>query len=149
MTQKKNFLFTVLFVVCTLLFACTACQDTGNVKSAEVTESTQTRVLIRVNEVEGKAVLYDVMSALKEQGELDFVSENSPYGQSLVRINGVENADDWSYYWASYTTDSENGSFAFTRDGVDWYYAAAGLSHLPVTAGEYYLFEYIENTYNG
>ncbi len=145
MKRKIQLFFTILFTAILVVFS--ACQkDTGNIK-AEVVESSESTVIIRVDEVDGDTTLYDVMRALKEQGELNFVSEDSTYGQSIVSINGVKNPSDWSCYWASYTTDSENGSTSKTVDGVEWYYAMAGISSLKVKANCSYMFVYEQSSF--
>ena len=145
MKRKLQLFLTLIFTV--IVFAFSACQkDTGKIQ-AEVVESSESTVIIRVDEVNGDTTLYEVMCALKEQGALNFVSENSTYGQSIVSINGVENPVDWSYFWASYTTDSENGSTAKTVDGVEWYYAMAGISTLKVKAGHSYMFAYEQSSF--
>lgn len=140
-----NFISFLLFVT---LFVFVGCQGGGETK-ATVVESNESTLVIRVEEVTGEATLYEVMTALKEDGKLDFVSELSSFGQSLVSINGVENAADWSWYWASYTTDEDNGTDVVNIGGTDWYYSAAGISDLKVKAGESYMFQYIEYVYEG
>ena len=112
-------------------------------------QSSQNVLEIRVDEVSGQVSLYDVMTKLKADGKFEFVSEDSAFGQSLISINGVAHTADWSWYWASYTTDEENGTTEITVDGKTWYYAAAGISDLKVTEGESYLFRYIEYVYEG
>ncbi|MBQ8295663.1 MAG: hypothetical protein IJX87_04430 [Clostridia bacterium] len=147
--MKRKTYHWLAVVLCLWTAMMAACQKSGEVQSAEVLVSSDSVLTIRVVEAAENATLYDVMKKLKEEGKIEFVSENSTYGQSIVSINGVENPSDWSYYWASYTTDKDNGEYAFTREETDWYYAAAGISYLPVKNGETYMFEYIENTYNG
>ena len=141
--SMANFISFLLFVT---LFAFVGCQGGGETK-ATVVESSESTLVIRVEEVTGEATLYEVMTALKEDGKLDFVSELSSFGQSLVSINGVENAVDWSWYWASYTTDADNGTDVVNIGGTEWYYSAAGISVLKVKAGESYMFQYIEYVY--
>lgn len=145
MKRKLQLFLTLIFTV--IVFAFSACQKTTENFKAEVVESSESIVVIRVDETDGNASLYEVMCALKEQGELNFVSEDSTYGQSIVSINGVENPADWSSYWVSYTTDSENGSTGKTVDGVEWYYAMAGISSLKVKAGHSYMFAYEQSSF--
>ena len=149
MKRKIQTLFLSLISAIFSLTCVVACQKSDGTYQAEVLESTESVVVIRVDETDGEATLYDIMCTLKENGKLDFVSENSAYGQSIVSINGVENPADWSYYWASYTTDSQNGSVEQKQviDGVEWYYAMAGISSLKVKAGCSYRFQYEKSSY--
>ena len=148
MKRKIVNVATFILAVIMSVFVFASCQKDGKIEQATLVESTETLVVIKVDKIQGEPTLFDAMTMLKEKGEMQFVSENSDFGQSIVSINGVANASDWSWYWASYTTDEENGTFAFNRDNTDWYYAAAGISSLPVKEGEMYMFEYIEYVYN-
>ena len=148
MKRKTYQFFTLIFVVLTATVMLVCCKKDGDF-SAEVLQSTENVLEIRVDEVTGQVALYDVMLQLKADGKLDFVSEDSAFGQSLISINGVAHTADWSWYWASYTTDEENGTTEIELDGTTWYYAAAGISDLKVVAGESYMFRYIEYVYEG
>lgn len=149
MKRKMQSFFSILLAVTLSAILFVACQKSDGTTKAEVVQSTESVVVIRVDEVEGEASLYDVMCELKESGKFDFVSEDSAFGQSIVSINGVENPADWSSYWASYTTDSENGNTeqAKSIDGVNWYYAMLGISSLKVKAGASYMFRFEKSTY--
>lgn len=149
MKRKIVNVATFILAVIMSVFVFASCKLEGKVEQATVIQSTNSILVIRIDAIQGEPTLFDAMTMLKEKGEMQFVSENSDFGQSIININGVENASDWSWYWASYTTDEENGTFAFNRDNTDWYYAAAGISFLPVKEGEMYMFEYIEFVYNG
>ncbi len=142
MKRIANVVLSLWFAVCAA-YVFAACQG-GGVASAEVLESTESALVIYVKETDGNATLYDVMKELRKDGKMEFKSESSSYGQSLKSINGVENAADWSWYWASYTTDENNGTDVIEIDGERWYYSAAGISYLKVKKGERYMFRYIE-----
>ena len=141
----KRFTCAVLTFLLAVLtaFVCVGCQSTGDAEG-EVLQSSESVLIIRVTETDGNATLYDVMKKLRANGEIEFVSENSTYGQSLLSVNGVANTSDWSWYWASYTTDEANGLDEMEWEGETWYYSAAGMSSLQVKKGECYMFLYIE-----
>lgn len=147
----KRKLYSILILclaVFTAVFGFVSCKKDGNFK-AEIVQSTQSVLEIYVEEVQGEVALYEVMKNLKEENKIEFVSEDSVFGQSLISINGVAHTADWSWYWASYTTDEENGTTEITVDGKTWYYSAAGISDLKVKAEERYMFRYIEYVYEG
>ena len=151
MNRKFTIVALLCALVCTMLSlgSCNFPDATQSVESTqiELVTSTQDTVVISVKEVTGAPTLYEVMLTLKGSGEFDFVSEDSAWGQSIVSINGVANPADWSSYWASYTTDEENGTDELTVDGVTWYYSAAGISSLKVKAGCSYMFKFEKRSY--
>ena len=142
MKRITQFFLTVWLAVLTA-FAFVSCESSGEA-NAEVLESTQSVLIISVSETDGNATLYDVMKELRADGKIDFKSESSTYGESLLSVNGVDNPPDWSWYWASYTTDEDNGTDEVKIDGETWYYSAAGISSLKVKKGEKYMFRYIQ-----
>ena len=140
MKRKITTLFTALFMAVIALFAA-ACGNTGGAATASVVQTTETLVVIAVEETDGNATLYDVLIALKEKGEITLESENTAYGQSITSINGKPAQD--TYYWASYITDAEMGTDSpFTWNEKTFYYASFGIGSLQVKAGCYYAFSY-------
>ena len=69
--------------------------ETGKAK-AEVLESSNTKVVIKINEADENATLISAMDYLKGEGKLQF--EKSGDGM-IMSINGVQNPADWSSCW--------------------------------------------------
>ena len=144
MKKKTLAFFALVLVALTALFALVGCNDEGSDKvKAKAVYTTETAVVLKVTETDGKATLEDAMKSAKEEGGFTYTGENSTYGLMITAINGL--AAEGTYYWACYTTDKDNADTAtkMTVDGVDYYYALAGASTLKVKTGASYLFVYL------
>lgn len=140
--KRKIINFLSLFSVCLLLASCSIFGvKNGEIKSAKVLEKSENLVVIQVKECGEGATVFNAMQWLKEKGELDFTSESSAYGESLLSLNGKENPADWSFYWQFYVCDEAQGNVDSTYDyqGTTCYYANAGISGITVKEGGVYL----------
>ena len=144
MKRKMITFFTFLFS-CMLLASCAMfAPKSGEIKSAQVLEKSQTLVVIQVGKCGEGATVFDAMVWLKDKGELEFISEDSAYGQSLLSLNGVENPADWSSYWQFYVCDEAQGNpdSTFDYNGKTCYYANKGISGITVQENGIYLWEF-------
>lgn len=132
----------VLVAVCSaFLFIGCDKETNAGVKKATVLEKSEVLLVIRVDEIEGEPVLYDVLTFLQNEGEISFVCSDSTYGKSLDAINGK--ASEGTYYWASYLSDeTQAAGNSFSWNGNEYPYAMAGVSSLKVKEEGVYIFHY-------
>lgn len=139
MKRKINVIVTLLFslvlsVCC--LFGCGKGEATAVVK-----ESTETRVVISVNEAEENATLLSVMEKLQADEKLTFTLS----GTMVTSVNGKENAADFSSCWMLYTSDTEMSNTNWGTidcDGKTLASAIVGADTLTVISGGVYVWEY-------
>lgn len=136
--------FAVVGMLLSMLFAaafCVGCTPTEGAKVRATVQATETEIAILVESVEGDATLIDVMTALQEEGKLNFTTN----GQGMIQsINGKQNAADWSEYWALYISDAELSDMNY---GIEWNGRQLGFSNfgaeaLTVEAGGVYVWQY-------
>ena len=143
MKRKTNvFLSLLLSLVCALsLFACDR-KDKSNLKCTLV-ESSQTRVVISVDNPGLNCTLLDCMEVLRQAQDTDFTFAFS--NGMLTSINGVENPADFSSCWMLYTSDAEMANTAWGTteyDGKTLGSAIVGAFELDVIAGGIYVWVY-------
>ena len=132
-----SILFMIIALSVCLFVGCAMPQ--GSAK-AEVLESSNTKVVIKINEAEENATLISAMDYLKNEGKLQF--EKSGDGM-ITSINGVQNPADWSSCWMLYTYDSQmaNTQWGTTEhNGQTYGSAILGAESLPVVTGGIYIF---------
>lgn len=138
MKRKLISFVTLLATVLLSVFCFASC---GGTAAAEVVEATDTVVVIRVNETDGAATLYDVMEDLQEANALQFELA----GTMLKSLNGTANPADFSSCWMLYTSDSEMGNSewgTYDYNGTTLPSAILGGDALIVSAGEMYVWVY-------
>ena len=148
---KRRFVALLLALCATLLCGCSFLNDwigssgssSDNVKlpfiGPKLISSTETQVVIGVEDKRGSFELIDCMEALK--GE-EFSFEIS--GGFILEINGVVNAD--GCYWMLYTSDTELSNSAWgeiTYEDKTLASAALGAESLEVKVGELYIWQYV------
>ncbi len=143
MKRKTNIFFSlVLSLVCALcLFACGR-KDKSNLKCTLV-ESTQTRVVISVEEQGLNCTVLDCMEMLRQSQDNDFTFTFT--NGMITSINGVENPADFSSCWMLYTSDAEMANTAWGTteyDGQTLGSAVVGVNELDVISGEIYVWVY-------
>ena len=109
--------------------------------AAEVVETTETLVVIRVNETDQIPTLFDVMEDLQDANALQFELT----GTMLKSLNGKANPADFSACWMLYTSDDEmsNGDWGtYDDNGTAYKSAIFGGDALVVSAGAYYVWVY-------
>lgn len=140
--MKRRFIsFFSLLVALFLSLACFVACGSGTV-TAEVVETTDTLVVIRVKETDDKATLFDVMEVLQEENALQFELA----GTMLKSLNGKANPADFSSCWMLYTSDDEMGNSAwgtYDYNGTVYKSATLGGEALIVSAGAYYVWVYV------
>ena len=98
-------------------------------------------MVIKVDKIQGEPTLFDAMTWLQEQGQLSFTITEG----MITGINGKNNPADYSACWMVYTSDEDlsNTSWGtFEYQGAILGSAAAGANELPVSVGEYYVWNY-------
>ena len=141
MKRKMHALFTLLLTVIMSVCMLVACDMKGSAK-AEIVEKTENMVVIKVNETEGFATLLDAMNYLKNEGELTF----EIVGGMISSIEGKSNPADFSSCWMLFTSDEEMSNAEWgttTYNGNTYASAILGAESLTVSAGEYYVLEYV------
>ena len=138
--MKKLLSFTL--VIC-LILACSisaSCKDSSASANATIVYSSETMVVIKVDEVSGNATLIHAFDSVKGD---NFNYEIS--GGMITSVNGVQNTADWSYCWMIYTNDADfsNSAWGFiTHNGEEFGSAILGAESLPVTANCLYILNY-------
>lgn len=128
-----SLLLTLLSVVC--LFCVTACGKTG---TASVLEKTETKLVLRIEEVEENATLLDVLDSLKEDGKLTFEFSSG----MITSVNGKANKQETAssgYSWMIYTSNTELSTTEWgstTYNGAVIGSASFGAAQLTVAKGE-------------
>ena len=128
----------LMTLVCSVFW--TGCSPKGTV-SGSVVFAEEQMVVIKVDSVDGKSTLMQVMEKLKNNGDIIYeesqgmiTSINGKAGETISATEG--------YSWFLYTSDEE---FSLTEwgtveyDGKTYGSAAMGASSLNVKAGEYYI----------
>ena len=135
---KRFFVVCILFVFCVV--GLSACNKGGEVK-AIILSISDTQVVIRIDETDGKGTLGNAMDKLQESGKWTYVATAG----MLTSINGVENTADYSYCWMLYTSDSEMANTAWGTieyDGMVLGSAVVGYSDLTVIENGIYIWVY-------
>ena len=132
------FYLLLIFTLATCFF--TGCKENGTTK-ASVLETSNDVVVIKVDEVNGDVTLLSVMQALKEESKIDFNVENG----LVTKINGVQNASDFSACWMLFTSDTELansswGTFLYEEQVLGS--AITGAEELLVIEGAIYVWNY-------
>ena len=141
MKRKIVNVATFILAVIMAVFAFASCQKEGKIEQATLVESTETLVVIKVDKIQGEPTLFDAMTWLQEQGQLSFTITEG----MITGINGKNNPADYSACWMVYTSDEDlsNTSWGtFEYQGAILGSAAAGANELPVSVGEYYVWNY-------
>lgn len=126
--------FLFLFVFC-------GCTPSGLSRAKYSVESTETAVVIKVEEANGVEFLIDVMEQAKADGKLTYEISNG----MITSINGKANPADYSYCWMVYTSDSSMASTAYGTyeyEGQTLGSAVLGAEVLPVIDGGIYVWYY-------
>ena len=137
---KRKILALLLVVVAIFSFAC---YGGGNVK-CQLISSSQTRVVIYVEEADGNVTVENCMEALAAM--TDSFSYKTQGGM-VTEINGVENPADYSYCWMLYTSDADMANEEWgtiTYEGKTLGSAIVGAEKLVVDVGEIYVWEYVK-----
>ncbi|MBE5745512.1 MAG: DUF4430 domain-containing protein [Clostridiales bacterium] len=144
MKRKFTIFLSFLCAVFCSVFCLFACEKSaGNVK-ASVVESSETLLVIRVDETDGEATLYDAMQYLQERGVITFETQSGAYGEMLKSINGKENGKNDNPCWLSYTTDEtrSNTAWGYDYQGKTLGSCNYGVSSLTVETGNLYVWVY-------
>ena len=144
MKKIRSFCFALFATILSLfvLVSCDSC-DEGRAKST-VVEKSDTLVVIKTTDVQGRYSLEDCLDDLEDAGTLSVEEENG----MIVSLNGV--ANQGSSYWFIYTSDEQSvnktwGSCEYA--GKTYYSAALGVEELKEKEGALYIFVY--ETYQG
>lgn len=138
--MKKLLSFTL--VIC-LILACSisaSCKDSSASANATIVYSSETMVVIKVDEVSGNATLIHALDSVKGD---NFNYEIS--GGMITSVNGVQNKADWSFSWMLYTNDADFSNTTWgtvTYNQMTFGSATLGAQDLPVASGFYYILNY-------
>ena len=131
-----SFMATLILTFCVLV----GCAPRGEV-TGKIVETTDTLVVMQVEQTNGAATLFDLMAALQEEGEWSYTLS----GTMIQSINGKENPADYSSCWMLYTSDTVMGNTewgTYEYQGVAYPSAIVGGDTLRVIEGAYYIWEY-------
>lgn len=149
---KRAFgLILVLTLVCTLLFAFTAC----DVKP-ETEKGAKTATLIVVNAEGAETVITDDTDCeyvadwlieLNTEKKITLAYENTQYGMNVTSLNGITVGSATSSYFAFYSDDADNAADSeyianFVRGEITYKPALLGQSSMPVKNGKTYVLKY-------
>ncbi len=133
-------------VLACALFSAACAQPAGGEDAPSVTllAGDGERVVLRAEETDTSASLFDALAALQEKGELRFSYEEGEYGAFLTQINGHTAAGN--EFWAVYTTLGEYGGVRYSDEAYGTYHygetqlasASYGVSSLPLVEGMLY-----------
>lgn len=141
MKRKIVNVTTFILTVIMSVFVFASCKTEGKVEQATLVENTETLLVIKVDKIKGEPTLLDAMECLQEQDQLSFTITDG----MITGINGKNNAADYSACWMVYTSDDDFSNTAwgvFEYQGESFGSAAVGANDLPVSVGEYYVWEY-------
>ena len=141
MKRRICSIFTFIFVAMLSLCVLAACKKEGGSVKATVVETTDTMVVIRVDEVEGDTTLLQAMEELQKAGELSFTLS----GTMVTGINGKANDADYDPCWMLYTSDTELANTEWGTvdyDGKTFGSAIVGAEALTLSEGAYYVWCY-------
>ena len=142
--MKKTICKIAVLLMTLVLSAClfVGCNDEQAKAKAEVLESSNTKVVIKINEADENATLISAMDYLKGEGKLQF--EKSGDGM-IMSINGVQNPADWSSCWMLYTDDADMSNTSWGTielDGKTYASAISGSEDLIIKDGTTYVWTY-------
>lgn len=126
------------------LFCGVACGGTGADESTAIVATVEKEegfVAITITQMDGEAMLSDVMEQLQAEGKLSFGLDATGM---LTQLEGVQNAADWSACWMLYTSDAELANMSYAKEwkGATYGSAVVGVTQLPAAEGFVYLWSY-------
>lgn len=139
MKRKLISFISLLATAILSVFCFVACGE--RTAKAEVVETTETLVVIRVNKADEISTLFDVMEELQTKNALQFELN----GTMLKSLNGKQNAADFSACWMLYTSDSEMSNSewgTYDYHGTLCGSAILGGDALTVSVNSYYVWVY-------
>lgn len=141
MKRKCISFVTLLASFVLMLSMAVGCSLFSGPADAKVVETTDTCVVIKVENAQENQTLLDVMSALQEEEALTYTLS----GTMVNGINGKENKADFSACWMLYTSDAEmanNDWGTYTYKDATYGSAILGADALPVLSGATYIWVY-------
>lgn len=116
----------------------TAAEETTDPATDEEVENVVITVSSEEYELAEGETLADYMTAMKEDGKLDFAIDSG----FVTSINGVENPADFSHCWMLYTSDADMASTEWGTteyEGEELGSAVVGAGELTVVDGATYV----------
>ena len=152
MKRKIYLLVTFLLTLIMSVSCLVACEKDGETKVVSLEQVTQTVVVMKVTEAEENATALSSLTKLKNDGLIEFVAVDGPYGAYVTSINGKEEVSSGTsgYSWMLYTSDTEFSSTEYGTveyNGVQYGQASLGASSLVVKEGHLYIWAYTEWSY--
>lgn len=150
----KKLLTSLLIVavsVCAVGAFASCGEEKGGETTASVIENNESVFAFQADKsADGTKSVYDYLSDFASDGVMTFDGDESEYGFFVTAVNGVKQADDYSSYWALYTSiGTVDGVVYATPDygtyelnGLALNSASYGVSALPVFAEETYALVY-------
>ena len=144
--MKKFRWFAAILCAAVLALASFALFGCGEEKGkVTLLEKSEKFVVIEANETSGS--LYDGLTYLKENGELDFESTGSGEMLFLTSVNGYAADGAKNEFWGIYTSLTELDGVTYstaefgtyTYSGTAYYSASYGCTGLPLVEGEVYI----------
>lgn len=155
--MKRKFLnlLTLMLAVMTSILVFVSC-DNGGTTKAKLQSTSETQIVMFIEETDGNANAFDALKSLREQDLISFDYSTSQYGSYITSINGkaemvIESTANSSkgYSWMLYTSDMENAyeSDTITVGDTVCGSSAMGASSLKVKEGALYVWVYKEYNY--
>ena len=141
MKRKLNIIFSLLLNSILIFCFLTACEKQKGTATAIVEQTTETMLVIKINEAEENTTLLSVMETLRTEEKLSFETVSG----MVNSINGKANTADYCSCWMLYTSDSEMANTEWGTieyNGNTYGSAILGAETLTVIANAYYIWIY-------
>ena len=141
MKRKLNIIFSLLLNSILIFCFLIACEKQKGTATAIVEQTTETMLVIKINEAEENTTLLSVMETLRTKKKLSFETVSG----MVNSINGKANTADYSSCWMLYTSDSEMANTEWGTieyNGNTYGSAILGAETLTVIANAYYIWIY-------
>ncbi len=124
MLTKQNRIAKILAVImllAVLVFAFASCEESSKTGFCTIVVGTDTPTEYKVNldKVEVKEGLISILNYLKEEGKLDYKSNDSGYGAYLTEVGDIKEDSAngiYVYIWTSAEKDFDVSQYATTKE---------------------------------
>ncbi len=132
----------VLAVIFVSLVSCAGAVDPVGTATVVVSasESDTREYSVPLSKVKGEEGAFSLLDYLKDKGELEYESENGPYGKKLTRVGSVVEdgaRGKYIYIWTSVEGDFDTSAYKLTLEykGTTLVSSGVGISSMSVPDG--------------
>lgn len=132
----------VLAVIFVSLVSCAGAVDPVGTATVVVSasESDTREYSVPLSKVKGEEGAFSLLDYLKDKGELEYESENGPYGKKLIRVGSVVEdgaQGKYIYIWTSVEGDFDTSAYKLTLEykGTTLVSSGVGISSMSVPDG--------------